>query len=53
MPYNHNTNTHSTTCESCGARIILTIHDADGILIGGECKCGDYITRYLPGQEPL
>lgn len=41
-----------TTCENCGKRVTLDIEDADGILIGGECVCGYYVTRYLPGQEP-
>lgn len=42
-----------TTCEECGAKVVLTIEDADGVLIGGDCpKCGYYVTRYLPGQEP-
>ncbi len=42
-----------TTCEECGAKVTLDIQDADGVLIGGTCpKCGYYVTRYLPGQEP-
>lgn len=42
-----------TTCEYCGERITLDIVDADGVLIGAECpKCGEYVTRYMPGQEP-
>lgn len=41
-----------TTCEECGNRLTLTTVDSDGVLIGDECKCGYYVTRYLPGQEP-
>lgn len=52
MPFNPTTNTYSTTCESCGTRLTLTSIDADGVLIGDECRCGDYITRYMPGQAP-
>lgn len=39
-----------TTCEECGRFVRLT--DSDGVLIGAECKCGYYVTRYLPGEEP-
>lgn len=39
-----------TTCEECQARVTLT--ENDGILIGAECQCGYYVTRYLPGMEP-
>jgi Zn ribbon nucleic-acid-binding protein len=43
----------TTTCEECGTRLTLTLIDADGVLIGDECpKCGYYVTRYMPGQEP-
>lgn len=42
-----------TECDGCGRTLTLTIHDADGVLIGDECPtCGYYTTRYLPGQEP-
>lgn len=41
-----------TTCEYCGSKVTLDIEDADGVLIGGECKCGEYVTRYMPGQAP-
>jgi uncharacterized paraquat-inducible protein A len=48
MPY-----WRKTTCEECGTAVTLTTIDADGVLIGDECpKCGYYITRYMPGQEP-
>jgi hypothetical protein len=39
-------------CEECGSTLSLTTVDADGVLIGDECECGYYVTRYLPGQEP-
>ena len=38
----------TTTCEECGARVTLTSWDADGVLIGDECPCGYYVTRYTP-----
>ena len=42
-----------TSCEYCGATISLSTIDADGVLIGDECpKCGEYVTRYMPGQAP-
>lgn len=41
-----------TECEDCGTRITLTTVDADGVLIGDECPCGSYVTRYMPGQAP-
>jgi Zn ribbon nucleic-acid-binding protein len=41
-----------TTCEECDRRLTLTLIDSDGVLIGEECKCGYYVTRYLPGQAP-
>lgn len=41
-----------TTCEYCDSRLTLDTVDADGVLIGAECKCGEYVTRYMPGQEP-
>lgn len=41
-----------TTCEDCGTRLTLTTIDHDGTLIGDECHCGYYVTRYLPGQAP-
>lgn len=41
-----------TTCEECGNVLTLTIVDGDGVLIGDECVCGYYVTRYLPGQTP-
>ena len=37
--------------EECGRTFYLTI-DADGALIGDECACGHYVTRYMPNQEP-
>lgn len=42
----------NTICEECGKVALLDIVDADEVLIGGECECGYYITRYLPGQAP-
>lgn len=36
-----------TTCEECGTRITLTTDEGD--LIGDECPCGYYVTRYSPG----
>lgn len=42
----------TTTCEECQRRLTLDIYDADGVLVGAECACGYYVTRYLPGQEP-
>lgn len=42
----------NTTCEYCQRKITLDIEDADGVLIGAECVCGEYVTRYMPGQEP-
>jgi hypothetical protein len=44
--------TTRTVCEECGSKIVLDIVDGDGVLIGAECVCGYYVTRYLPGQEP-
>lgn len=41
-----------TICDECGETIDLTIVDADGVLVGEECSCGYYVTRYMPGQEP-
>lgn len=41
-----------TSCEECGHKIVLDCADADGTLIGGECVCGYYVTRYQPGQAP-
>jgi hypothetical protein len=41
-----------TTCEYCQRKIVLDIIDNDGVLIGAECVCGEYVTRYMPGQEP-
>lgn len=38
-----------TTCEECGARIVLD--EYDDIFVGKECKCGYYVTRYQPGME--
>lgn len=40
-----------TTCEECGAKVALEVEDADGVLEGGECACGYYVTRYVPGME--
>ena len=42
-----------TTCEECGRRLTLNTVDSDGVLIGAECLCGYYVTRYMPGQEVL
>lgn len=42
-----------TECEECGRRIVLDTVDADGVLIGAECPCGYYVTRYMPGQRPV
>lgn len=45
--------TRRTACDECGKTVILDTVDADGVLIGGECRhCLAYITRYMPGQEP-
>lgn len=44
--------TKRTTCEYCGQGLTLTTIDADGVLIGDECDCGEYVTRYMPGQAP-
>lgn len=41
-----------TICENCSRRIVLTTVDNDGVLVGDECVCGQYVTRYMPGQEP-
>lgn len=41
-----------TVCEECGSRVVLDTVDADGTLIGAECKCGYYVTRYMPGKSP-
>lgn len=40
------------SCEECGRTFYLTTIDADGVLIGDECRCGHYVTRYMPNQEP-
>ena len=40
------------TCEECGASLTLDTIDPDGTLIGAECSCGYYVTRYMPGQAP-
>jgi hypothetical protein len=37
-----------TTCEECQSPIILDEWDADGVLVGAECSCGYYVTRYTP-----
>jgi hypothetical protein len=42
-----------TTCEECQRRVTLDTVDADGVLIGAECPCGYYVTRYMPGQNPM
>ena len=42
----------NTTCDGCGAHVRLTTVDADGVLIGDECPCGYYVTRYMPGKAP-
>ena len=39
-----------TKCENCGQSLTLDIED--DIFIGGECRCGYYVTRYLPGMNP-
>lgn len=44
--------TMDTTCEECGESLTLTTVDGDGVLIGDECECGEYVTRYMPGQAP-
>lgn len=41
-----------TTCEECGRKLELDTVDGDGVLIGAECACGYYVTRYMPGQRP-
>ncbi len=35
-----------TECEYCGRKITLDTYDSDGVLIGAECVCGEYVTRY-------
>lgn len=40
------------SCEECGRTFYLTTIDADGVLIGDECACGYYVTRYMPNQAP-
>lgn len=40
------------SCEECGRTFYLATIDADGVLIGDECVCGYYVTRYMPNQEP-
>lgn len=45
-------NNTRTECDGCGKRINLNIVDVDGVLIGGECECGYYTTRYMPGMKP-
>lgn len=42
-----------TECDGCGESITLTTVDEDGVLIGDECPCGHYVTRYMPGQNPM
>ena len=42
-----------TECDGCGESITLTTVDEDGVLIGDECPCGHYVTRYVPGQNPM
>jgi hypothetical protein len=40
-------------CEECGHHFVIGTVDHDGVLIGDPCpKCGYYVTRYMPGQEP-
>lgn len=42
------------TCEECGHTFKIESVDGDGVLIGDECpRCGYYVTRYMPGQEPV
>lgn len=36
----------TTTCEECGARVVLDTAEEE--MNGGECKCGYYVTRYTP-----
>lgn len=52
MAYNPTTGFYNTRCEECGESLTLTLVDSDGVLIGDECPCGYYVTRYLPGQSP-
>ncbi len=33
-----------TKCEYCGRTIVLNVWE--DILVGAECKCGEYVTRY-------
>lgn len=42
-----------TTCEECGRTVTLDQIDPDQVLIGGECACGYYVTRYMPGMNPF
>lgn len=42
-----------TECDGCGENVTLDTVDNDGVLIGGECSCGYYTTRYMPGQDPM
>lgn len=37
-----------TKCEYCGRTLTLDTWDADGVLVGAECTCGEYVTRYTP-----
>lgn len=39
-------------CEECGRSLVLDTIDSDGVLIGAECECGYYVTRYMPGEAP-
>lgn len=39
-------------CEECGRTLNITTVDADGVLIGDECECGYYVTRYMAGMKP-
>ena len=44
----------SDECDECQNPVHLDTVDADGVLIGGECtNCLYYVTRYMPGQEPV
>jgi hypothetical protein len=52
MPLTQLPTIRRTTCEYCGRKVTLTTIDYDGVFIGDECKCGEYVTRYMPGQEP-
>lgn len=52
MPMNNKMARKKASCEECGRTFFLKTVDADGVLIGDECVCGHYVTRYMPGMKP-